>query len=345
MKRIDIQGRQGVSSILIDEQLKHLDRYVPAERAVIITDENVYRHYHNDFPAWDVITIGQGEQIKNLDTAAFIYERLLQLGADRSTFIVAVGGGIVCDIAGFIASTYMRGLRFGFVSSTLLGQVDASVGGKNGINFLGFKNMIGLFNQPEFVICDTALLHTLPEKERSCGFAEIIKHAVIADADLFEFLEREYGKALVLDRDVITKLVHDSIIIKSAIVNRDETEQGERKKLNFGHTFGHAIEKTTGMPHGEAVSIGMVIAANYSAREGLLPADDVKRLSDLLARMKLPVSCRGDGLAISNALNKDKKKTGSRIHFAFLDDIGSCVVRDVELARIPVQELIAHAQK
>jgi len=342
MEKVEIHGKLGKSTILIDEQLKNLNKYVTADKAVIITDETVYHHYHNDFPEWDIILIGQGEKIKNLDTAAIIYERLVQLEADRSTFIVGVGGGIVCDIAGFIASTYMRGLKFGFVSSTLLSQVDASVGGKNGVNFKGFKNMVGVFNQPEFVICDTGLLKTLPEKEILCGIAEIIKHAAIADADLFAFLEREYKRALKLDTDVITKLVLDSIIIKSTIVNSDETERGERKKLNFGHTFGHAIEKTKGLPHGEAVSIGMAIAADFSVREGLLSAKGAERLSDLIKNMKLPVSFQGDDTEIFETLQKDKKKDGSNIHFVFLNDIGSCVIRKISLSNIPVKELIAN---
>ena len=154
MKTLEIQGGTGHSSILVGERFENLAQHVPSESAIIITDSNVSRHYRDAFPPWEVIEIGTGETIKTLETVHDIYARLVDIEADRSAFIVGIGGGIVCDIAGFVASTYMRGVRFGFVSSTLLSQVDASVGGKNGVNFQGYKNMVGIFNQPEFVICD-----------------------------------------------------------------------------------------------------------------------------------------------------------------------------------------------
>ena len=249
MKTFEIHGSTGDSFIHVGEILQNLGNYIPQENIVVITDKNVKQFYENEFPPNPAITIDIGEKIKNLDTVRDIYEKLVAVGADRSTFIVGIGGGIVCDIAGFVASTYLRGVRFGFVSSTLLSQVDASVGGKNGVNFKDYKNMIGVFNQPEFVICDLNLLNTLPEKEVLCGLAEIVKHAVIGDRHLFAYLEAHHQEALALDNDVIEKLVYDSIIIKSDIVNQDELEKGERRKLNFGHTFGHAFEKTTGVPH------------------------------------------------------------------------------------------------
>ena len=342
MEKIEIRGKLGKSTILINERLKNLSRYVNADRAVIITDETVLSHYQQDFPPWDVITIGQGETIKNLDTASVIYQRLVELNADRSTFIVGIGGGIVCDITGFVASTYMRGVPFGFVSTTLLSQVDASVGGKNGVNFKGFKNMVGVFSQPEFVICDTSLLGTLPENEFLCGMAEVIKHGAIADNDLFSFLEKKYQDALALKEDVITRLVHDSIIIKSDIVNRDETEKGERRKLNYGHSFGHAIEKVEGLPHGEAVGIGMVLAANFSVKEGLLAERDADRLKTLITNLKLPVRSTAGIGRITEALQRDKKKDGAHMHFVFLDNIGSAVIREISIDSIPVSELMAH---
>ena len=264
MKVLEIHGSGGDSTILIGEGLKNLREHLPVGKVVVITDANVRAIYQKDFPDCDVIEIGTGEKIKTLETVQGIYQNLLAHEADRSTFIVGIGGGIVCDVTGFVASTYMRGLRFGFVPSTLLSQVDASVGGKNGVNFGGYKNIVGVFNQPEFVICDHSLLRTLPKNELLCGFAEIVKHAVIGDAGLFSYLEAHHEKALRLDDEVITKLVYDSVVLKASIVNRDEKEEGERMKLNFGHTFGHAIEKISGLPHGEAVSIGMVFLARYA---------------------------------------------------------------------------------
>ena len=163
--------------------------------------------------------------------------------ADRASFIVGIGGGIVCDVTGYAASTYLRGLKFGFVASTLLAQVDAAVGGKNGVNWEGYKNMIGVFNQPDFVICDPLLLRTLPRREVLSGMAEVVKHALIADAGLFSYLEENGSGVLDLRPEVMERLVCDSVRIKSSIVNRDEREKGERRLLNFGHTFGHALEK------------------------------------------------------------------------------------------------------
>ncbi|MEA1949641.1 MAG: 3-dehydroquinate synthase family protein, partial [Thermodesulfobacteriota bacterium] len=241
MKTLEIHGSTGDSTIRVGEKLLDLGKYIPSENVVIITDVNVKRFYQNNFPPHPVITIQTGEKIKNLDTVRSIYGELVELGVDRSTVIIGIGGGIVCDITGFVASTFLRGVKFGFVSSTLLSQVDASVGGKNGVNFKGYKNMVGVFSQPEFVICDLNLLNTLPQKEVLCGLAEIVKHAAIGDGDLFEYLEEHYRKALALDSAVIERLVYDSVVIKSAIVNKDEKEKGERRKLNFGHTFGHAI--------------------------------------------------------------------------------------------------------
>ena len=275
------------------------------------------------FPSYDVITIGTGEKIKNLDTVRYIYGKLMESEADRSTFIIGIGGGIVCDIAGFVASTYLRGVRFGFVSSTLLSQVDASVGGKNGVNFEGYKNIIGVFNQPQFVICDLNLLNTLPKKEVLCGLAEIVKHAAIGDMDLFTYLEDHYQKALALDTGVIERLVYDSVVIKSDIVSRDEKEKGERRKLNFGHTFGHAVEKTTGVPHGEAVSVGMVMASVLSVKKGHLMAKDAERIKKLLQRLKLPTRLEADRKTVIDALRKDKKRKGDQIYFVLLNDIGN----------------------
>ncbi|MFC1868596.1 3-dehydroquinate synthase [Thermodesulfobacteriota bacterium] len=334
MKTLDIHGSTGNSTIQIGESLGNLGEYIPPGKAVIITDSNVKKYYMKDFPPYDIIEIGIGEKIKTLDTVREIYKKLVDLEADRSCFIVGIGGGIVCDIAGFVASTYMRGVRFGFVSSTLLSQVDASVGGKNGVNFSGYKNMIGLFNQPEFVICDINLLSTLPEREILCGMAEVVKHGAIANADMFLYLEDNCEKALVLDNSMIERLVFDSVVIKSSIVNMDEKEKGERKKLNFGHTFGHAIEKATAVPHGEALSVGMLFASRLSVKQGNLPAEDAKRIEKLLEKLKLPTRLNFDKKKVFDAIKKDKKKRGDSIDFVLLDKIGRAEVKE-----IPIKEL------
>ena len=334
MKTVEIQGNTGLSKIYIGERLQNLNKYIPSDNVVVVSDKNVSHHYLALFPDTEVILMDTGETHKTLDTVMWVYQKLLDAGAQRSTFIVGIGGGIVCDVAGFVASTYLRGLRFGFVSTTLLSQVDASVGGKNGVNFQGYKNMIGVFNQPEFVICDLNLLTTLPEKERLCGFAEIVKHAVIKDAALFDYMENNTESILSLATDTIEKLVLDSVVIKSGVVSRDEKETGERRKLNFGHTFGHAIEKTSGMPHGEAVSLGMVLAAFLSVKRGILPAGHAERIVRLLRNLKLPTKIDLNMKDLMGALKKDKKRTGDKIHFVLLEGIGKAVIEDIPIIEL-----------
>jgi 3-dehydroquinate synthase len=334
MKVLKIKGNIRDSAIYVGEKLKNVSGYIPVERTVIITDSNVSSYYRGGFPSCPVITIGIGEKNKTLETVKEIFARLLELEIQRSSFILGIGGGIVCDITGFVASTYLRGIRFGFVSTTLLSQVDASVGGKNGVNFEGYKNMVGVFNQPEFVICDMELLRTLPKNELVNGFGEIVKHAAIGDKNMFTYIEAQYEKALDLNPEVIEKLVYDSVVIKSDVVNRDETETGERRKLNFGHTFGHAIEKTLKLPHGEAISIGMVVAAALSVKRGLLSQKKADRLISLLKKLKLPTSININMNDVVDALGKDKKREGDSIYFILLEDIGKAVIHE-----IPIKEL------
>jgi 3-dehydroquinate synthase len=334
MKILTLHGQSADSRIIINETLDNLEQYVPPKRTVIITDPNVSRYYRSRFPAWDVVETGTGEENKTLDAVRHLYHRLVELEVDRSCFIVGIGGGIVCDITGFVASTYLRGLPFGFVSTTLLSQVDASVGGKNGVNFQRYKNMIGVFNQPDFVLCDPAMLHTLPRRELLCGFAEVVKHAVIGDRDCFDFLTERYQAALALDSEVIERILYDSLRVKSAIVQRDEKEKGERRKLNFGHTYGHALEKTLGIPHGEAVSIGMVVAALLSVRRQLLTREEAEQVKTLLEHLHLPTQIAVDRDKIRDAFKKDKKREGEHIHFVLLKRIGEAVVEEIALREL-----------
>ncbi len=334
MQTIIVQGGTGRSRIAVGEKLANLKAYLPAGRCVVITDERVAALYGDRFPPGERIVIGCGEGIKTLETVSDIYRRLIDLSADRGTFIVGIGGGIVGDVAGFAASTFMRGLRFGFVATTLLAQVDASVGGKNGVNYAGYKNMVGVFNQPEFVIADIDLLGTLPAAELACGLAEIVKHACIADAAYFDDIETYGHAAAQMDREVLLRLVAESVRIKTDVVNRDEREAGERRILNFGHTFGHAFEKTLRLSHGAAVALGMVAAAELSRDEGLLGRDEVRRIAELLRRLNLPTAAEYDPNAMVDALHKDKKRHSAHLHMVLLDRIGHAVVRPMPLARI-----------
>jgi 3-dehydroquinate synthase len=307
---------------------------MPKTKAVIITNENVARHYQPEFPLAEVIIIGEGEGFKTLDTAARIYDNLISMEADRSVFLLGIGGGIICDMTGFVASTYLRGVRFGYVPTSLLAQVDASVGGKTGVNFSGYKNMVGVFSQPEFVICDPQTLMTLPAQEHANGFAEVVKHAVIADAAYFEYLESQTGSGIELSLDVLEIIIFDSVSIKANIVSRDETEKGERRKLNFGHTFGHAVEKTTGIPHGQAVSIGMMVAANLSKARGMISQKEVDRIENLLIRFMLPTKIKGSKDTVLDAMARDKKREGEHIHFVLLQSIGKAVIEQISLSEL-----------
>ncbi len=334
MKTIRVDGRSGASAILVGESIRSIGNHAPLEKAVMITDVNIMRYYQKDLPPCPVIEIGTGEKAKTLENVKEICLKLMEIGADRSSFIVGIGGGVVTDITGFVASIYMRGVPFGFVSTTLLSQVDAGIGGKNGVNLEGYKNMLGVFNQPKFVICDLDLLKTLPGKELLSGFAEIVKHAVIGDPELFTYLETNYEKGASLNPEVIERLVCDSVAIKSAIVNRDEEEGGERRKLNFGHTFGHAIEKATGISHGEAVSIGMSMASRLSHKRGFLGVEELERIERLLTKLGLPTRLPCAPEELLAAMEKDKKRNGSSIHFVLLEAIGHAVVKEM-----PIHEL------
>ena len=247
---------------------------------------------------------------------------------------MGIGGGIVCDIVGFAASVFLRGVNFGFVSTSLLSQVDASVGGKNGVNLDSYKNMVGVFNQPEFVICDLELLNTLPKKEISNGLAEIVKHALISDVGLFNFIEKNSQKALCLDYDTILRLVTDSVKIKSQVVQQDEKESNERRKLNFGHTIGHAIGKIEKKGHGRAVAMGIVAAAEFSQARRLICREDVSKICSLLTDLNLPTMLEYSAKEVISAASKDKKKQGSDLFYVFLEQIGKARVEKISFEKM-----------
>ncbi len=329
MRYLEIKGSSRVSKLIVGESYKNMEKYLPSSNVVIVADSNVYNLYHDNFPEYRTIKIDAGEKVKNLDTVSYIINELVEMEADRGLFLLGIGGGIICDITGFAASIYMRGVPFGFISTTLLSQVDASVGGKNGVNFKGYKNLVGVFNQPDFVICDPDMLKTLPDEEILNGCAEIIKHGAIADKNLFEYLENNHRAILELDNDVVERIIYDSIKIKSDVVNRDEKEKGERRILNFGHTIGHAVEKVTGMSHGKAVSIGMAAAAGLSEKRGILSHSDKERIISLIKNLGLPVEFKADKHKILDAMKRDKKREGGSIHFILLHGIGRARAEDI----------------
>ena len=320
------------SEVYVGGVAELLPRLLPDKRVIVISDTNIDRYYHSLLEPFDHILIGLGESSKTLLTVDTIYRRLIELGADRSTFILGVGGGIVTDIAGFVAATYMRGVEFGFVSTTLLGQVDASVGGKNGVNVDGYKNMVGTFRQPRFVICDVNMLRTLPKREFRSGLAEVIKSGIIADRELFEMLEGADFAALQRDTALLQQIVYRAISVKAAIVERDECETGERRLLNLGHTLAHAIEKTSSkMNHGEAVAVGLSLISDIAVKGELLSQSDNERIQNLLQRAGFCLEPPVTKSQMLKAISKDKKSEGNFINAVFPRAIGECVVEKMPL--------------
>ena len=311
-----------------------LDELIEEQDVIIITDTNVGKLYGSYFPDCPVIRIGTGEAVKEADTVLTIIKHLLVTGADRSSFLLGIGGGVVCDITGFVASVYMRGLPFGFVSSSLLSQVDASIGGKNGINLNGIKNIIGCFKQPSFVICDTSLLRTLPEEEFISGLGEIVKHALIKDHEMFAVIEENISKLLGREKELLEKLVAGSIEIKASVVEKDEREMGERRILNFGHTLGHAIEAHTGMSHGISVAAGMMAAAEISRDEGLLSREETERIREVMEKLGLLPAMELKWPEIVEKIFADKKKKGKHISFILLEAIGKARQKEYPLDEI-----------
>ncbi len=287
------------------------------------------------YPKVHLVALPDGEAYKNWETLNLIFDALLGHGCDRKTVLFALGGGVVGDMTGFAAASFMRGVPFVQVPTTLLAQVDSSVGGKTAINHPLGKNMIGAFYQPQRVICDLSSLQTLPERELSAGLAEVIKYGPIADMALLDWLEANMDALMTRQVDALAHAVKRSCEIKAHVVGQDEREAGLRAILNFGHTFGHAIEAGMGYGawlHGEAVGCGMVMAATLSQRLGLVDAAFVQRLTALIARAKLPT--RGPVLdAKDNAgrylefMRVDKKAEAGDIKFVLIDGPGQAVVR------------------
>lgn len=339
MTTLEIRGKHGNCPILIGERIEALGARL-RERPVVLVSDTTVQHFHaGRFPKAPLITIGTGEGAKCLSTVEHVYRRLVDLKADRSTMLVGIGGGVVCDITGFVASTYLRGVPFAFVPTTLLAQVDAAIGGKNGINLDGYKNLIGSFRQPEFVLCDPSLFSTLSETDLRNGFAEIIKAAAIADASLFDLLAIQHAKILKRHDNVLHEVMSAAVRVKVGIVNRDETELHERRLLNFGHTLGHALETTFGLNHGEAVAVGMAFACDISVRQGLLGETEGTRLKRTIATYGLPIDVPGGSRhKLVDAMQKDKKRFGEKLHMILLKSLGQAV--DVEVDARNLKELL-----
>jgi 3-dehydroquinate synthase len=280
-----------------------------------------------------------GEQAKNLETAGRVFDAMVGARLNRDAVVLALGGGVVGDIAGFAAACYQRGVSYVQIPTTLLAQVDSSVGGKTGVNHSGGKNLIGAFHQPLAVLADTDTLSTLPDRELSAGLAEVIKYGCIWDPDLFEWLELNMQKLRARDAEALTHAIARSCAIKAAVVARDEREQDVRAILNFGHTFGHAIEAATGYGeylHGEAVGLGMLMAADLSKRLGMIDTPVLRRISALVERAGLPVKPPRIGAARARDLMRmDKKVLSGTIRLVLLEKLGRAAV----VSKYPDSEL------
>ncbi|HST26838.1 MAG TPA: 3-dehydroquinate synthase [Rudaea sp.] len=312
---------------------------LPGRHALVVSDEHVAPLYFDRVGAglhdrtFSSLVLAAGEAHKTLDSVAQIFAALAELKASRDACVIALGGGVIGDLAGFAAACWMRGIAFVQMPTTLLAMVDSSVGGKTGVDLPQGKNLVGAFHQPRAVITDTATLATLPERELRAGFAEVVKYGALGDADFFAWLEHNADALRVRDADKLAEAIARCCTQKAAIVARDETEQGERALLNFGHTFGHALETVCGygkLLHGEAVAIGMCLAAQLSARSGMSADADSVRLRDLLARFGLPTAIPAgtDPGAVLAAMRLDKKNASGRLRLILWRGVGRAEIAE-----------------
>ena len=311
----------------------------PSARCALIADRTVAR-LHGEAARRSLESAGfavavelvDGEEHKNLESVARLYDALVSHGLERSSPVIALGGGVAGDTAGFAAATYLRGVPFIQCPTTLLAMVDASVGGKVGVNLPQGKNLVGAFHQPRAVVIDPELLRTLPARELAAGLAECIKHAVIADPALFEQIEGNAARLRALEADALVDLIRRNVEIKASVVMQDERESGVRAHLNLGHTFGHALEAAFGfgkLLHGEAVGLGMLAAASLAEQLGVCGPDVRKRLDALLPAVGLPTRITLPPLgALRSAMKVDKKASGARLRFVLPQRIGAVCLRD-----------------
>ncbi|HEX2533295.1 MAG TPA: 3-dehydroquinate synthase [Chitinophagaceae bacterium] len=324
-------SRQAVD-YYFDARLSDLKSLVPQNKGVIITDVHLAGLYAKKLKGWKVIVLKAGEQYKVQATVDRVMLELIEWGADRSTTLIGIGGGVITDLTGYIASTFLRGVPFGFVPTSLLAMVDASIGGKNGIDVGVYKNMVGTINQPRFLLFDPTVLKTLPEREWRNGFAEIIKHAAIKDAKLFRELEAATIRHYQKNGKALEALIRRNALIKTKVVQEDEFEKGERRLLNFGHTLAHAVETPYGLMHGEAVAIGMAFASGLS--RDLLGFTHHERLLRLTEQYFLPVALDFDREKAFQVLRSDKKKEADFMNFVLLEKLGKA-----RTERIPLTQL------
>jgi 3-dehydroquinate synthase len=323
-----------IVTYLIGESVESLQQFHAIDKTIILIDETVYNLHATKFEGYTVIQIKATEKNKIQASIDNIIEQMLVLNVDKSWMLVGVGGGVVTDMAGYAASIYKRGIKLGLIPTTILGMTDAAIGGKNGVNVGVYKNMVGTMHRPTFVLFDFSFLDSLPKAEWINGFAEIIKHACIKDAAMFEELAKHDIDFYIQNKQEIALLIEKNIAIKTDVVLKDEFEKADRYLLNFGHTFGHAIENTNNLPHGHAVSIGMVIAAKISKEVNNFSSTYIETLTNILQQYGLPVSLKINVKEAYDLLRKDKKVSGDAINFVLLNKIGEASVQKITFTKL-----------
>ena len=306
-----------------------LKAIVDQKQTILITDETLFALHEKKFKGWRTIVIKSGEAYKNQASIDSIIQQLIEFEADRKTTLVGIGGGVVTDMTGYVAAVYMRGLSFGFIPSTILAMVDASIGGKNGIDVGLYKNMVGVIRQPSFLLYDVAFLKTLPDHEWINGFAEIIKHACIKDASMFKQLQQHDIAYYQRKKKDLQLLIQRNAKLKAKVVQQDEFEKGDRKLLNYGHTLGHALENLYELSHGQAIAIGMVYAAHLSQQNAGFK--QVLQVITLLEQYGLPTHIAFEAADVFAVLKMDKKREQDTMNFVLLEKVGKGVVKPIQL--------------
>jgi 3-dehydroquinate synthase len=320
------------TSFYFDTAVAHLKKIAAQKTTVVITDEHVFAAHQKSLKSWNTIILKAGEEYKVQATVDSVIQQLIDMHVDRTWTLIGVGGGVVTDMTGYIASVFLRGISFGFVPTTILGMVDAAIGGKNGIDVGFYKNMVGTINQPQFLLYDVSLLKTLPDTEWRNGFAEVIKHAAIMDITLFKELEKRELPFFQKNKPALQKLVQRNALLKTKVVKEDEFEKGRRRLLNFGHTLGHALEKQYELMHGEAVAIGMAFAAKLSTE--MLQFKGTDKLIKLIDAYGLPTTAGYNKQKVFDLLVSDKKREGEQMNFILLEKIGKATIQKLSLQEI-----------
>lgn len=317
-----------------DASFDAIKDFYDIKKVLIITEEDIYLLHAEKFESFKVLLIEGKEKNKTQDTINFIVDKLLEFNIDKTCLLVGVGGGVITDMVGYVASIFKRGINLALVPTTVLAMTDAAIGGKNGINIGKYKNMVGTTYRPLFILYDYSFLNTLHRSEWINGFAEIIKHACIKDKEMFYELEKNNIDYFINNIEAAAELIEKNVAIKTGIVVADEFEKADRFQLNFGHTFGHAIENLYSLPHGYAVSVGMVMAAKISKEINNFDSTSVNELKKLILQYELPITQKINKAEVLELLVKDKKRAGEAINFVLLNKIGEGTVKQLSFQTI-----------